>query len=83
MFFATNIKDCCETVIAAMAYQIDQLQYELQYKQSRIDALERENEKLRTELEAKAAERSGTLGEIVEEARARFAEILQQPNVQP
>lgn len=53
MFFSTKIEDCCETVIAAMAYQIEHLQYELQFKQSRIDALERENEELRVKQEGK------------------------------
>lgn len=82
MIYSQKLENCCETVIAAMADKIEQLQYELQYKQSRIDELTRQNEELRAQLEDKAAEHSGTLGEIVEEACARFNEILQSSTVQ-
>lgn len=44
MFFNQKLEDCYETVIAALASQIECLQEELDYKQARIDCLQKERD---------------------------------------
>lgn len=40
MSFALKLSECCETVIAALASRIEQLEGELEWKQQRINQLE-------------------------------------------
>lgn len=46
----TRLHECCETVIAAMAAHIEQLQDELRWKEQRVDVLEKQNTALRVKV---------------------------------
>lgn len=48
--FNSNLHDCYETVIAAMAAHIEQLQNELRWKSQRVETLEKLNTAMRVKL---------------------------------
>lgn len=53
MNFYSTLEDCWETVVAAMANQIERLQNENDSKQRLIDRLELQNEDLKIKLEGR------------------------------
>lgn len=52
--FENRLHNCCETVIAALAARIEQLEDELRWKQQRLENLEKQNAALKEGLNRQA-----------------------------